>query len=181
MSSLSFKDIFLSNLDDAKSSYKYRMTNEVESYITKIYVDEFLKISSKKQNTTIDAMIFLDQLPKTSDTLEYLKFNGDYYFAISGYAPEAFCNKQLNFDHFISIGKYSYFRLHQRIPRDTLFKTLSFDYMQLLLIINQTFDSIKIKKDEQIVSTLDAWNNTRHPIFKRRLIRLGLNPSTLEC
>lgn len=175
MSDFYFKDIFMSNLNDAKSLYKYNMTKEVESYLTKIYVDDFLVPSERSQNDSINTLIFLNSLPETSETLKYLKFNGDYYFSIGGYAPEAFCNKKIAFDYFISVGRYSYFRLHQRLPKDTLYKTLAYDYMQLLLIINQVFDSIKTNKNVQILSALKAWDDTKHPIFEKKLIRMGMN------
>ncbi len=177
----SFRDTFSASLISAKETYKYDMSKQVEEYLTTICVDEFTKESDKRLSAKIDSLIFFDRLPSTPETLDYLKHNGDYYFTLGGYAPEAFCSKKIEMDYYLSIGKYSYFRLHQRIPRDTLYKTLAYDYMPLTYILNETFDAISLYKESQILKAWDAYSKTKHQIFKKKLIRMGMDVENISC
>lgn len=174
------KDIFLDKLDSAASMYKYYMHDDLKKYLYILYVEDLMKNSSRKPNGVLDTLIFLDDLPETKDTLEYLKFNGDYHLSIAGYIPEAFCNKYVEFDYYISIGRYSYYRLHQRLPKDKIFKSLAFDYLDIVYILNQTFDQIKKYDNLEILKVIKAFEETKHPIFKRRLARLGLSTTTID-
>lgn len=177
----SFKDIFRSSLEDACSSYNYQMSNETEKYLTKLCVDDLLRTSTQKPDGVIDSLILLGELPKTKETLEYLKLNGDYHLSVAGYVPEAFCNKFSEFDYHLLVGRYSYYRLHQKLSKDTLYKTLSYDYTQIVYILNETFDTIKIHTDTQLLEAWGAWRSTGHPIFRKKLIRMGMNPDEISC
>lgn len=177
----SFKDIFKSSLEDACTSYDYGMSNELESYLIKLCVDDLLKTSTQKPDGIIDSLILLGELPKSKEMLEYLKLNGDYHLSIAGYVPEAFCNKFSDFDYHLMVGRYSYYRLHQKLSRDTLYKTLAYDYREIIYILNETFDTIKVHTDSQMMETWEAWRATKHPIFKKKLIRMGMNPEEVSC
>jgi hypothetical protein len=52
---------------------------------------------------------------------------------------------------------------------------LSFDYMQIIFILNATFDSIKINSDADMIKSWECWKQTSHPIFRRKLVRMGLD------
>ena len=177
----SFKDIFKSSLEDACDSYKYKISSDLKNYLIKLCAEDLLITSTKKPNGFLDSLIFLDSINPTKGALEYLKLNGDYHLSIAGYVPEAFCNKSVDFNYYISLGRYSYYRLHQNLPKESVYKTLAYDYLEIIFILNETFDTIKISNDEYVLSIWDAWRETQHPIFKRRLIRLGLNPETISC
>jgi hypothetical protein len=176
----SFKEIFKSSLEDACASYKYSLNKETEKYLIKLCVDDLLVTSSRKPDGILDSLIFLDEVPSTKESLAYLKLNGDYHLSIAGYVPEAFCNKYIDFNYYISIGRYSYYRLHQKLPKEVAYKTLAYDYLDIVYILNETFDIIKVSSDEHLVNTWEAWRDTGHPIFRKRLIRLGLNPDLIS-
>ncbi len=178
---IALKDIFIEKLEKSISSYKYSMHDELKSYLYKLYVEDLFANSFRKPNGTLDTLIFLDELPKSKETLEYLKFNGDYHLSIAGYVPEAFCNKYVEFDYYISIGRYSYYRLHQRMPSDKVYKSLAFDYLDVVYILNQTFDYIKKYNNLEVIKIIDAWKDTNHPIFKKRLIRLGFSDLKIDA
>lgn len=177
----SFKDIFKSSLEDACLSYKYKMNDETERYLTKLCVEDLLRTSAQRPDGVIDSLILLGELPKTKETLEYLKLNGDYHLSIAGYVPEAFCNKSSEFEYHLLIGRYSYYRLHEKLPKETLYKTLSYDYTQIVYILNETFDSIKVHTNAQLLEIWESWKSTRHPIFRKKLIRMGMNPDEISC
>lgn len=170
-----FRDIFKSSLQDACHDYKYNMSKDVEQYLIRLCADDLLKTSASRPDGMVDSLIIFDALPNTKEATEYLKLNGDYYLTVAGYMPEAFCNKHTDFDYYLSVGKYSYYRLHQRISKDALFKTLSFDYMQIIFILNATFDSIKVSSDGDMIKAWECWKQTSHPIFRRKLVRMGLD------
>jgi len=157
------------------------MSNETEKYLTKLCVDDLLRTSTQKPDGVIDSLVLLGELPKTKETLEYLKLNGDYHLSIAGYVPEAFCNKFSDFDYHLLVGRYSYYRLHQKLSKDTLYKNLSYDYTQIVYVLNETFDTIRIHTDTQLLEVWEAWRYTRHPIFRKRLIRMGMNPDEISC
>jgi hypothetical protein len=176
----SFKDIFKSSLQDACESRKYQMSDDLRKYLISLCVDDLLKIASNKPSGMLDSFILLDTIPTNKHSLEYLKLNGDYHLSIAGYVPEAFCNKYVDFDYYISLGRYSYYRLHQRLPKEGVYKTLSYDYLDIVYVLNETFDTIKVCDDAHLLSIWEAWKETRHPIFKKKLIRLGLNPDEIS-
>jgi hypothetical protein len=177
----SFKDIFKSSLEDACDAYKYQPSPELKNYLTKLCVDDLLVTSSRKPDGMLDSLIFLDSINPTKEALQYLKLNGDYHLSIAGYVPEAFCNKYVDFNYYISLGRYSYYRLHQNFPKDPTYKSLAYDYLEIIYILNETFDTIKVHSDEYLLSIWEAWKETNHPIFRRKLIRLGLNPNNMNC
>jgi len=177
----SFKDIFRSSLEDACSSYNYKMSNELKSYLIKLCAEDLLKTSAQRPDGMIDPLILLGEIPKTTETLEYLKLNGDYHLSIAGYIPEAFCNKFSEFDYHLLIGRYSYYRLHQVLPKEKLYKDLSYDYLQIIYILNETFDTIKIHSDSNMLKIWEAWKITGHPIFRKKLARRGMNPEEISC
>ena len=177
----SFKDIFKSSLDDACISYKYKMSPELERYLIKMCVEDLLTTSAKKPTGLLDSFIFIGDLPKNQEVLSYLKFNGDYHLTIAGYVPEAFCNKHVDFNYYISLGQYSYYRLHQLIPKDSLYKNIAFDYMQVVLILNEVFDTIRLHTDAHMLEIWEAYKETGHPIFRKKLIRLGMDPKDIAC
>lgn len=177
----SFKDIFKSSLDDACDAYKYKLNDDTKRYLIKLCVDDLLTTSSRKPNGLIDSFIFLGELPGTKETLEYLKMNGDYHLSIAGYVPEAFCNKYIDFNYYISLGRYSYYRLHQKIPKEVAYKELAYNYNEIVYILNETFDIIKVHNDEYLISIWEAYKDTGHPIFRRKLVRLGMDPKSIVC
>jgi len=177
----SFKDIFKSSLDDACEAYKYKISNDLKQYIIKLCVDDLLTTSSRKPSGMYDSLIFLGEVPSTKESLQYLKQNGDYHLTIAGYVPEAFCNKYIDFAYHISLGRYSYYRLYQNLPKELVYKELAYNYDQVIYILNETFDIIKVHNDEYLLSVWEAYKDTGHPIFRRKLIRLGLNPTTISC
>lgn len=177
----SFKDIFKSSLEDACDAYKYNLSTELENYLVRLCVDDLLKTSTQKPNGILDSFIFLDSINPTKESLQYLKSNGDYHLSIAGYVPEAFCNKYVDFNYYISLGRYSYYRLHQNLPKEKVYKSLAYDYLEIIYILNETFDTIKVHNNEYLLSVWEAWRETQHPIFRRKLIRLGLNPSDVSC
>jgi hypothetical protein len=144
-------------------------------------VDDLLKTSTQKPDGIIDSLILLGELPKSKEILEYLKLNGDYHLSIAGYVPEAFFNRFSDFDYHLMVGRYSYYRLHQKLSRDTLYKTLAYDYREIIYILNETFDTIRVHTDSQMMETWEAWRATKHPIFKKKLIRMGMNPEEVSC
>jgi hypothetical protein len=177
----SFKDIFESSLEDACDAYKYKLSSDLKKYLIKLCAEDLLKTAAKKPNGILDSFIFLDSINPTKEALEYLKLNGDYHLSIAGYVPEAFCNKHVDFSYYISLGRYSYYRLHQNLPRESVYKSLAYEYQEIVFILNETFDTIKVHDNEYLLSIWEAWRETRHPIFRRRLIRLGLSPDEIIC
>jgi hypothetical protein len=177
----SFKDIFKSSLEDACLAYKYTLNDDIKRYLIKLCADDLLATSSKKPSGLFDSLIFLGELPSTKETLHYLKLNGDYHLSIAGYVPEAFCNKYVDFNYYISLGRYSYYRLHQKLPKEPVYKELAFNYTEIVYILNETYDIIKVHDDEYLLSIWEAYKETNHPIFRRKLIRLGMSPDNILC
>lgn len=177
----SFKDIFKSSLDDACNTYKYHLNREVEDYLIRLCVDDLLATSTRKPNNMFDSLIILGELPSSREALEYLKINGDYCLSMAGYIPESFCKKISDLDYQLLIGRYSYYRLHQKLPKDNLYKTLSYDYTQIIYILNETFDSIRVYSNSQLLEIWSAWKSTHHPIFRKKLVRMGMNPDEISC
>ena len=177
----SFKDIFKSSLDEACLAYKYKLGKDLREYLVKLCVDDLLVTSSRKPSGMYDTLIFLGEIPSTRESLQYLKQNGDYHFSIAGYVPEAFCNKYIDFNYYISLGRYSYYRLHQNLPKETVYKELAYNYNEIVYILNETFDIIKVHDDEYLLSIWEAYKDTNHPIFRRKLIRLGMDPKSIVC
>ena len=177
----SFKDIFKSSLDEACLAYKYKLSKDLREYLIRLCVDDLLATSSRKPSGMYDTLIFLGEVPSTRESLQYLKQNGDYHLSIAGYVPEAFCNKYIDFNYYISLGRYSYYRLHQNLPKETVYKELAYNYNEIVYILNETFDIIKVHDDEYLLSIWEAYKDTNHPIFRRKLIRLGLNPKDMNC
>lgn len=176
----SFKEIFESSLKDACASYKYSLNKETEKYLVKLCVDDLLVTSSRKPDGILDSLIFLEEAPSTKEYLSYLKLNGDYHLTIAGYIPEAFCNKYTDFSYYILLGRYSYYRLHQKLPKEIVYRTLAYDYLDIIYILNETFDIIKVASNSHLLSTWEAWRETGHPIFRKRLVRLGFSPSLIS-
>jgi hypothetical protein len=176
----SFKDIFKSSLEDACVSYKYNLSDDLKKYLVKLCAEDLLATSSNKPSGLFDSLIFLGELPHSKEILEYLKQNGDYHLSIAGYVPEAFCNKYVDFNYYISLGRYSYYRLHQKLPKEKAYKELAYNYNEIVYILNETYDIIKVHDDEYLLSIWEAWKETGHPIFRRKLIRLGLNPANIS-
>jgi len=177
----SFKDIFKSSLDEACLAYKYKLGKDLREYLVKLCVDDLLVTSSRKPSGMYDTLIFLGEIPSTRESLQYLKQNGDYHLSIAGYVPEAFCNKYIDFNYYISLGRYSYYRLHQNLPKETVYKELAYNYNEIVYILNETFDIIKVHDDEYLLSIWEAYKDTNHPIFRRKLIRLGMDPKSIVC
>lgn len=179
----SFRNLFEKNLNEACLSYKYKMDNKIHEYLVDIFVNDFLNSMNRKPTEILDTFILSGELPKTKGTLISLKMNGDYYLSVAGYTPEALIKETSNFEHTLDIGKYSYYRLFQRLPTEYLFKTLSHDYMQLIFILNQVFDTMRTDNNEtHIVKMVDSWNKTRHSIFRKRLARVGVNATlAISC
>jgi hypothetical protein len=177
----SFKDIFKSSLDEACLAYKYKLGKDLREYLVRLCVDDLLVTSSRKPSGMYDTLIFLGEVPSTRESLQYLKQNGDYHLSIAGYVPEAFCNKYIDFNYYISLGRYSYYRLHQNLPKETVYKELAYNYNEIVYILNETFDIIKVHDDEYLLSIWEAYKDTNHPIFRRKLIRLGMDPKSIVC
>ena len=152
------------------------MSMEVENYLINLFAKELLSSSIKRPEGIVDSLILLGEVPNTKEFMEALKKNGDYYLSIAGFVPQTFCgNKLFDFEYHLLIGRYSYYNLHLMLKKDTLFKDLSYDFLEILLILNEAFDEIKINSDAYLLENLEAWNLTRHKIFKKKLIRMGLN------
>lgn len=178
---LSLDTIFTAGLTQACDAYKYSMHDEVKQYVTNTFVHNIASEFASKPNESFDLFIIHDQLPHTSAASELLRHNGDYYLTLAGFMPEALCDRFSEFEYYLYVGKYSYYRLSQRLPSAQLYKTLSFDYMKLVYILNETFDIIRTRDNIDIIKTFDAYKKTKHAIFRKRLARVGLSISDINC
>lgn len=177
----SFRDLFTTNLDTACTSYKYRMPENIRKHLTRTFVDDLTTALMTKPSELLDTSIIYGDLPPTKEATEYLRISGDYYLTVAGFIPEALCDRYSEFEYYLYVGKYSYFRLAQRLPREALYNSLSLDYMKIVYIINETFDLIRTRDGIDIIKTLEAYNKTRHAIFRKRLTRAGLNLAQITC
>ena len=176
----SFSDIFKSSLKESCASYKYNMSKEVEEYLINLCARDLFTSSIRRPEEIIDSLILIGEVPNTPEYLAMLRKNGDYFLSIAGYTPEFFCNKVYDFNHNLLVGRFSYYNLHLKIPNDTLYKSLSHDFIDIIYILNETFDLIKQNSSNSIIETWEAWRLTRHPIFKKKLVRMGMNFSLLS-
>lgn len=177
-----FQDLFTTNLDIACRSYRYSMSEQTKQYIINIFANDLSVACSNKPDDLLDTFIICNEVPNTAEALDYLKHNGDYYLTIAGFMPEALCNRYTELDYYLYIGKYSYYRLSQRLPKELLYRNLSFDYMKLIYILNETFDLIRTKQNSaEVMKTLEAYNKTRHSIFRKRLTRMGISLAEITC
>lgn len=177
----SFKQLFETNLDVACTAYKYKMQGPLRTYITKAFVDDIATALMTRPSELLDTSIIYGDLPPTKEATEYLRVSGDYYLTIAGFIPESLCDRYSEFEYYLYVGKYSYYRLSERVPNEQVYRALSFDYMKLIYILNETFDLIKTRDGIDIIKTLEAYNKTRHAIFRKRLTRAGLNLSEITC
>jgi hypothetical protein len=170
----SFKDFFILSLDSSCKNQKYKMTDSVKNYITDFYSEIMLKNVLRKPDPIISNLILFDNLPRTEEVITYLKQNGDYYFFTAGWAPEYLCVKNEDFQKNIEKGLVSYQKLDLTLGSHTLYGEIAVDYEKIIFVLNEAFDLIKIEEKKHILMYLDCWNKTRHQIFKKKLLRAGM-------
>lgn len=180
MTTSSFIDLIKEKIELAAKRNKIDLSNQAKLYLIKLFAVDLLKNSKIQPNDILDTSIFFDNLPNNEETRKHLKAVGDYYLSVAGYIPEALVNGIVDHTYFLSLGQYSFYRLHQRIRGDSLFKELSFEYMNTVYLMNEVFDSIKVIKEDDILKTYNAWVETKHPIFRKRLERYGLKTKVIS-
>lgn len=180
MNTSSFIDLIKEKIELASKRNKLVLSNQAKLYLIKLFAVDLLKNSKIQPSDILDTNIFFDNLPNNEETRRHLKSVGDYYLSVAGYIPEALVNGVVDHTYFLSLGQHSFFRLHQRIKGDSLFKELSFEYMNTVYLMNEVFDSVKLITEDDILKTYNAWMETKHPIFRKRLERYGVKTKIIS-
>lgn len=170
----SFKDMFLFSLEQSCQNQKFKMKESVRDYISIFYSEVMLHSPMQPPDRIIGALLLFDACQKTDEMIRLLKQNGDYYFFTAGWAPEHLCSRNEDLQRNLDTGLNSYRKLDSIFGGDSLYGDLAIDYKQLIFVLNETFDLFKIGDKSHILMNLDCWKKTNHPIFKKRLLRAGM-------
>jgi hypothetical protein len=177
----SFKVLFLDALEASLKRNNLSCTDETKAYLVGLFADSLISNYMESPNFVLVPFIFGLKIPNDQDLLLETKKMSDYITIHLGYFPESLTkNKFFSIEDYFSLGRYSFYNLHRRRPGNVAYKELSYNYPEIIFLLNETMDSIRKYDQKEIMITYNCWNQTRHVLFEKKLIRLGFNPSDIS-
>jgi hypothetical protein len=178
-SEFSFEKLFLDKFSESSKRNGLEITPELERYISSLFLEDLLKNKIPEPN------LILSQLAtgkcQDSEVFSEIKNTADYLTIHLGYFPESLASKKYySLDHYFELGRKSYYNLSRMNSRQIVFEEMFQNYDSVIFSVNETADLLSSYTSREILITHQCWEKTRHQIFKKKLMRMGLIITSIE-